>query len=342
MWDGSEKQDLVLEALSFTPLADFQGTVFAPRSRYEKLTRRSGLRQTLQLLENSVLDGTAASQASLLRFYTLLVRRWSITMEAAERLDSLPVGSLPDLVEHVNRLALTLTQTSPTVGVYLDILDFYESAAAIYSKPKLLQHVEITIPPPLLVYLLYFSPSLAVVSRLSGILATYKRAWETVMSPPVTRQLTRREREQINVFNGFLMDLCNCLWRGRAFSTTDLNAQGCRIPPSAQPALETYLRNADSDLSLGLIFGLSHSPILCLQSISYVRELEDADMDVRTRHAGPVTQTSLGQLANRGGLRLPWQEYRSGVLAYLESKGFPGIPELMYNTMKNLMKARKA
>ncbi|GAB1315001.1 Mis6-domain-containing protein [Madurella fahalii] len=325
LWDGSDKRDMVLETLSFAPLTDFQG-----------------FRPTLQLLENSMLDGTAASQASLLKFYTLLVRRWTITMKAADRLDFLPVASLPDLVEHVNKLTLTLTQTSPTVGAYLDILDFYESTAAIYSEPKLLQHIDITIPPPLLVYRLYFSPSLTVVSRLSGILATYKRAWEAVMSPSVTRQLTRREREQINVFNGFLMDLCNCLWRGRAFSTTDLNAQGCRIPQSVQPALETYLRAADSDLSLGTIFGLSHSPILCLQSISYVRGLEDADIDVRTRHAGPVTQASLGHLAHRGGLRLPWQEYRSGVLAYLESKGFPGIPELMYNTMKNLMKARRA
>lgn len=288
-----------------------------------------------------MLDGTANSQTYLLKFYTLLIRRWTTTMEAAERFDDLPVDSVRDLVEHVNKLTLTLAQNSPTVSTSLRILDFYETAAAIYSKQKLLERIEITIPPPLLVYILYFSPSLAVVSRLCGILAAYKRAWEAVMSPSVARQLTRREREQVNVFNGFLMDFCNCLWRGRSFSTTDLNAQGCRIPQSVQPVLEKYLRSADSDLSLGMVFGLSHSPILCLQSISYVRELEDADIDVRARHAGPVTQASLSQLANRGGLRLPWPEYRSGVLAYLESRGFPGIPELMYNTMKNLMKSRK-
>jgi centromere protein I len=263
-------------------------------------------------------------------------------MEAADSLDAFPAATVPDLIGYVNQLTLTLTQTSPTVGTYLEILDFYEAAATLYSKPKLIQHVDITIPPPLLVYILYFSPSLAVVSRLCGMLATYKRAWEAVMSPAVPRALTRREREQINVFNGFLMDLCNCLWRGHAFSTTDLNAQGCRISQSTQTALESYISAADPDLSLATAFGLSHSPLLCLQSISYLREREDEEMaTIRTRHAGPVTQASLGQLANRGGLRLSWQEYRSGVLAYLEAKGLPGISELMYNTMKNLMRARQ-
>lgn len=302
------------------------------------------LQKLFQLFEASILDNTPASQLSLLSFYTLLLRRWTIAMEAADNLDGLPVDSVPQVIDHVNKLTLTLTQTSPTTGAYLDILDFYEASAAIYSNPKLLQRIDITIPPPLLVYLLYFSPSLAVVSRLCGMLAKYKRAWETAMTPSssqVSRQLTQREREQIIVFNGFLMDLCNCLWRGRAFSTTDLNAQGCRVPQSILPALKSHVRAADSDLALGSVFGLSHSPLLCLQSISHVRELEDADEEVVARHAGPVTQASLGQLANRGGLKLSWQEYRSGVLTHLESKGFPGIPELMYNTMKNLMKAKR-
>lgn len=288
------------------------------------------------------MDNTAASQVSLLKFYTSLLRRWTITMEAAESIDTLPWATVPHLIDYVNQLALTLTQTSPTVKTYLAILDFYEAAANLYSRTKLLQYIEITIPPPLLVYLVYFSPSLAAVSRLCGILASYKRAWQTVMSSAVARHLTRRERDQINVFNGFLMDLCNCMWRGRAFSKTDLNAQGCRIPQSVQTTLEGHMRSVDPDLSLATAFGLSHSPLLCLQSLSYIRQLEEDEMeDLRARHAGPVTQASLGRLANRGGLALSWQEYRSGVLEYLEAKGFPGISDLMYNTMKNLMRARR-
>ncbi|KAK4240494.1 centromere protein I [Achaetomium macrosporum] len=325
VWHGSEKWDMVLEALSFVPLLEFKD-----------------LSKILEQLEHSILDNTSASQIALLKFYTLLLRRWIVAVEAAEHLDSLPWASIPELIEHVNRLALTLTQTSPTVGTYLIILDFYAAASMLYSKPRILEHIDITIPPPILVYLLFFSRSLAVMSRLCGVLVAYKRVWEAAMSSAVRRELSQHERAQVNVFNGFLMDVCNCLWRGRAFSMTDVNAQGCRIPRSIQPALESYLRAADPDLSLSTVFDLSHSPLLCLQSISFVRLLEEVDLEViRSRHAGPVTQSSLSQLAQRGGLRLSWQEYRSGVLDYLESKGFPGVSQLMHNTMKNLMKARR-
>jgi len=262
-------------------------------------------------------------------------------MQGQAQLDSLPEGSIHDLISHVNSLAMTLTQTSATVSTYLTILDFYQCCATLFSQRQILQHVELTIPPALLIYILQFSSSISVLARLCGILAEYKRSWEAVMTPPAMRPLTRREREQINTFNGFLMDLCNCLWRGRAFGKSDANAQGCRIPRSLQPVLEDYLRGVDSDLTLATAFGLSHSPVLCMQAIAYVRELEDEQTGIRARHGGPVTQASLAQLATRGGLQLTWQEYRVGVLQHLEKNGFEGVPALMYNTMKNLTKAKR-
>lgn len=262
---------------------------------------------------------------------------------------------VPALIAHVNALSLTLAQTSPTVPTHLSILDFYTLVSTrIFSSPSLLKHIPITIPPSLLIYTLHFSHSLEVVSRLCGILATYKRAWESVMvsTSPSARPLFAEERQQITTFNAFLMDLCNVLWRGRAFAVSDANAKGCLVPRALEAALRGYLKKAepDGDLVLGSVFGLSHSPVLCLQSISFLRELEErewegemdiSDTGLRARHAGPVTQQSLVALAGKGGLEISWQEYRAGVLRYLEERGFKGVPELMYNTMKNLMKGRQ-
>ena len=275
---------------------------------------------------------------SLLKFYTLLLQRWTITQVATRRTVSLTRPTVARLIVRVNDLALTLTQTSPTVGTYLHILDFYEAAKTLYSNTRLLRFVEIANPPPLLVYILYFSPSLTVVSRLCSILATYKRAWEVAITPgDAKRQVTGLEEGQTRVFNGFLMDICNCLWRGRAFSTAYANAQGCRLPEPVQVALRAYIHAADPDLSLETALGLAHSPLLCLLSDSYVKQLEEDEMEeLRARHAGPVTQRSLLNLAKRGGLNLSWQAYKSGMLSYLEAKGFPGIAELIRSTMKNV------
>ncbi|KAK1775782.1 Mis6-domain-containing protein [Copromyces sp. CBS 386.78] len=342
IWNGKDKREIVIETLSFLPLTNFKD-----------------LSQTLlQPFESVLLDNTPESQLSLLTFYTSLLRQWTLTMLSSESTtlsSSAAPQSIPALIAHVNTLSLTLTQTSPTVPTHLLILDFYTLVSTrIFSSPSLLKHIPITIPPSLLIYTLHFSHSLEVVSRLCGILATYKRAWESVMvsTSPSARPLFAEERQQITTFNAFLMDLCNVLWRGRAFAVSDANAKGCLVPRALEAALRGYLKKVepDGELVLGSVFGLSHSPVLCLQSISFLRELEDRELEgemdisdrgLRARHAGPVTQQSLVALAGKGGLEISWQEYRAGVLRYLDERGFKGVPELMYNTMKNLMKGRQ-
>jgi len=148
-------------------------------------------------------------------------------------------------------------------------------------------------------------------------------------------------KEYVNRFNGFLMDICNCLWRSRAFNTSDLNALGCLLPASVVTSLTKYTSNLDTSLSLNALFSLSYSPTICYAAIEYVRELEDNEEDIEIRHAGPVTQMSLRKLESDGGLKLAWSDYRLGVLRYLEDRGIKGVGELMYNTMKHLMKDKR-
>ena len=148
-------------------------------------------------------------------------------------------------------------------------------------------------------------------------------------------------KEYLNHFNGYLMDVCNCLWRSRALSTNDLNALGCLIDPKVTAALTHHVTTMDA-LTMASLFSFSTSPILCLIAITYVRGLEDEKEDeIAKRHAGPVSQVSLRQLEIDGGLKLSWQDYKLGVLRYLEDAGVAGVGSLMFNTMKHLMAARK-
>jgi centromere protein I len=319
---------------------------------------------TFQPLEYAILDDSSDSQVALLKFYTSILRQWTVSLLSS----SPPVAASPAisaLTTHANKLALTLLQTSPTTTAHDPILAFYEITAYIISQPSLQSHVRITTPPSTLIYTLHFSPSLSTLSRLCAILAIYKRAFEIAMSKAVpgatdpsnpttpagpNQQVESYPKDYVNLFNGFLMDICNCVWRSRAFNKGDTNALGCLLPPPLLPLLTTYVAKLDTGLALPSLFSLSYSPVLCNLSISYVRELEDKEVveapegtstPIQIRHAGPVTQRSLDRLGKDGGLKLTWPNYRLGVLRYLEGKGVMGVGELMYNTLKHLMTARE-
>lgn len=258
--------------------------------------------------------------------------------------------SVRALVEHVNMLTVTLAQTSNTVQIQTAILTFYELTSTLYADTALHKTLRIVPPPSHLIYILLFSASAATLSRLCGVLATYKRGFETAMaattSPVSPTEPPPYDRRFVGRFNGYLMDMCNCLWRGRAFGDSDPNASGCTLPRALVRRLTTYVAGLEPAAELPALFGVSYSPVLCRLAILALRGQEDGEIERRrsagderpvVRHAGPVTQRSLSRLGEAGGVRVSWQEYRIAVLEALEANGLRGVPELMRNTMKVLM-----
>jgi centromere protein I len=296
-------------------------------------------------LEEAILDNSTESKLAILTFYTNILRQWTTSLISQDQQSPQDGPAISSLIDHANVLALTILQSSLTITTCSTVLTFYETIASLLSHPEASATARIIIPPTELIYTLFFTPSLSTLSRLCSILAFYKRAFEHAMSstkspvpdpPPYPR-------EYVNHFNGFLMDICNCIWRSRAFNTSDTNALGCLLPAPTTALLARYVAGLDTSLSLPALFSLSFSPVLCRPAIAYVRELEDqADPStIEVRHAGPVTQASLRQLERDAGLRLSWADYRLGVLRHLEKSGVVGVGELMYNTMKHLMTARE-
>ncbi|RYP18567.1 hypothetical protein DL765_003852 [Monosporascus sp. GIB2] len=322
-WDGRHGRELVLGVLSYIPMLEFG-------ELYNKF---------LQPLEARVLDDTAASLADILQFYTALLQRWTVTLASVDQLSVRASSATAGLITHVNGLCLTLLQTSSSIFTHSMVLDFYEQGASLMSGPRNSFRTRVVIPPSPLAYMLFFTPSPTTVSRLCGLLAKYKQGLQKAMSTSRSDYTP----EYVNEFNGFLMDICNCLWRSRAFNTKDDNSHGCLVPKRIAEVLSLYIKGLDTGASLASLFSLSHSPVLGLLSISYFRSLEDAELEkgtdeLATRHAGPVTRATLASLAEDGGLRLTWDEYRLGVLTYLDRNGMGGVGQLMYNTMTTLMK----
>ncbi|KAF4978125.1 hypothetical protein FZEAL_5457 [Fusarium zealandicum] len=256
LWNGSGRRGPLFEILSFAPLLDFQ-------ELYEHV---------FQPLETATLDNTAESQLALLTLYKNLLHHWTVILQSSDPIPANASDIITALVSHVNPLALTLVQTSPSVSTYSAILDFYEQNARLVSDETLKHYIRIELPPSFLIYILFFSGSVAVVSRICAILASYKKGFEMAMLTKPRRDGSHRidsssyNRIFVNLFNGFLMDMCNCFWRGRAFSDNDTNAHGCMIPRRLVPVLSAYVTSVEKNNSLASLFGLSYSPVLCLQS----------------------------------------------------------------------------
>lgn len=307
----------------------------------------------LQPLELAILDNTPGSQEEILRLYTNILRHWTAILQSSDPVPAHANTSITALIRHTGRLSLTLLQTSPTESVNIAIVEFYEQAIHLVNDDSLKYHIRIELPPSELIYTFLFSSSVATMSRLCGILACYKKGFEMAMSTKARNDGSNRidalsyDRAYVNLYNGYLMDICNCFWRSRAFSDADTNSHGCLMPRPTVANLTAYVSSVDKAFSLPSLLTLSYSPVLCFQSIRSVRDLEDAaigssDNAIRTRHAGPVTQNSLSKLAVAGGIQLSWQDYRIEVLRSLAERSLGGIAELLKNTMtvlKNSMDA---
>ncbi|KFY67817.1 hypothetical protein V496_01400 [Pseudogymnoascus sp. VKM F-4515 (FW-2607)] len=169
-WNGVTGRAVVLDLLSYTPIAPFEELYLS----------------TFQPLEWAILDDTPTSQIDLLAFYTSIIGNWTSSL-----LSSTPPAfistTINALATHVNVLALTILQTGhmQSTITHHSILYFYEAMTGLLSQPSLQAHVRITTPPSSLVYTLHFAPSLSTFSRLCAILALYKRAFETAMSKPI-------------------------------------------------------------------------------------------------------------------------------------------------------------
>ncbi|KAL2760482.1 hypothetical protein ACRALDRAFT_2092897, partial [Sodiomyces alcalophilus JCM 7366] len=289
------------------------------------------------------LPNTLHTQVLLLEMYRNLLRNWTCSLQSVDAVPpGTPCHSVVELQVHVGNIALALVQASPSTATHSTVLEFYEQVASTMSDPVLEPLLRIANPPPQLVYLIFFSPSLGNVSRLAGILAKYKTSFDAAMA----RDRKAYGVSDLQTYNGFLMDLCNCIWRGRAFNSSDIHALACLSSPQTTARLHRYVEDLGMDLALPVLFGLSHSPVLSFQSMMCVLALEDKALEenkraIVTRHGGPVTQSSLQRLARARGLRLEWNEYRQQVLSALEGQGFGGISDLMRNVIKGRRSASR-
>lgn len=236
------------------------------------------------------------------------------------------------------------------MALQTSVLSYLETMAQMADQSPQHPALRIITPAPNLIYLATFlSPTIFSLSSLSTVLWTYKDAFERFIATQHLPEIAPPyPRPYINEYNGFIMDVCNLLWRSRAFNTTDQNALGCLLPPDVFNALRLYAESLEPKYSLTGLFSLSFHSALAGLSIAAFRGIEDRaievedvmDIDgewpagVKERHPGPVTQRSLTVLARNGGVNVSWMTYRMEVLRFLEGMGASGLLALIRRSIK--------
>lgn len=326
-WNGKDHRGSILGLLCFLPLREFG-------ELYDKFFKPADIK----------LKTTDASTASLINFYTELLHQWRVTYRDSEVTEAKKVA-LKRYMTHVGQICLAGQVAFPGSSLIPNaILFFYECASSLPWQNGLFR---ISLPPDQLVYIFLFAGDVMMLSRISGILSKYKRAFElTLKKSSSDHGPDEYARDYVNHFNGFLMDICNLVWRNRAFkaggpeSKQDQNAHGCTLPENVISLLSNA---ADSrEESLTTLFSLSHSAVLARLSAECLRGMENAQPNIKARHSGPVTQKSLGRLAGNGGLVISWADFRVAVLNSLGRGGLIGISNFMHSTMISLIQSSAA
>lgn len=299
----------------------------------------------------------------MLDFYSALIRQWGIKLRT-ESFTTEQSQPLSRLISHAELLASSILESpaehpSDVEGEYrpssLSVLEFYSTLADLFSYAHLNGNIRITVPLAPAIYTLVFTPVSFVISTITSVLSSYKAAFEESMtSPTLQGQLLMDplySQQLVGQFNGYIMDICNLVWRNRALNSEDPNALGCLIPPATITALTQYIRelndkarkrNRESAFAytMASIFSLSHHAALCNMSAACFAAIErerNLEQD-RPRLKKPVTQKALSALEKDGGIQMTWQDFRVRMLDWMEDVGSVGIANLMRTTMKALRK----
>lgn len=309
-----------------------------------------------------MLDGTLQSRTALLDCYSVLISEWGVKLrtQPSKSEESVP---LTDAIRHAELLASSIQEFTPaaddsnmlTKPMILSVLEFYKSLADLFSHASQNAKIRMTVPLAATAYTIAFTPTISVISGLNSLLADYKASFEASLTSQDIQQPTAPEPLYDNAlvgrFNGYVMDMCNLLWRNRALNKEDPNAMGCLLPESTITAATSYIRNLNEaarhydretafNLILPSLFSLSHHAAFCNLSAACFAEIEEDQKvaDDRPRLRKPVTQKALQALEKDGGVKITWQEYRIHMLDWLDAIGSRGTGNLMRGTMKALRK----
>ncbi|KAI9256561.1 Mis6-domain-containing protein [Phascolomyces articulosus] len=340
-WNGWEFEDAIFELLTFIKPQSFEDM------------NNSFLKPLYRLYTVSNVQW----KAKLILCYTEWLKNWALLdwKRHSERRKKGTDSDMDDLVwlfqgldfnvdyfqaiqhfiYHVDRLSvigLVMEGDHPLLQhASLSFFEFVSMISISHDIP------EIIIPAAPLIYRSFFSMSGMAVSRICGIIQQYKRAFEE-NDQKIDGWVTRHTQEYLDNFNTHVMDICCALWRNTALTRSN----EAELPFSLSPEITNVYDNLCESRgeSANLMLSLTHSGCLAGFSERFIQEKEN-EANLQVRHEGPVTAQSLQTLSDNGGISISYVDYRVELLDHLQSLGFQGLYDLLYDCMSSLIERKQ-
>ncbi|KAF9086453.1 hypothetical protein BGX23_008881 [Mortierella sp. AD031] len=275
--------------------------------------------------------------------------------------------SIRTFIKHVDNISgVALEMERDHIAVQHAVLSFFDFISNLTRKNSI--PLAVIIPEAAIIYRCFLSDSAMAISRICGIVYQYKQAYEafeeeqqlqyeilvqsqmssqggkdgeggTMAALPAPLEVPGYTREYVVQFNSFVMDICNFLWRNRAFNKTDKNAKGFQM--DQETIGHTRQVCVDSGLSMNNMLSITHSTALSGYSARFLKSLEEQNgVPVEKRLKAPASAKALKDMSANGGLNLTFDEYRIQYLDYLEEKGFEGVSQFLFDCITNLLQRK--
>ncbi|KAF9911910.1 hypothetical protein EC991_001814 [Linnemannia zychae] len=272
--------------------------------------------------------------------------------------------SIRSFIRHVDSISgVALEVEHDHVAVQHAVLSFFDFASNLTKKNSI--PIAVIIPEAAVIYRCFLSDSAMAISRICGIVYQYKLAYEAfeeeqqlqyellvqsqlasqggddeaMTTLPEPLEVPGYTREYVVQFNSFVMDICNFLWRNRAFNKVDKNAKGFQM--DQETIAHTKQVCADSGLSMNNMLSVTHSMAFSGFSARFLKSLEERDeVPLEKQLMAPASAKALKDMSANGGLNLTFDDYRIQYLDHLEEKGFEGISRFLFDCITNLLQRK--
>eukprot|EP01137_Pigoraptor_chileana_P025148 Opistho-2@94195 len=240
--------------------------------------------------------------------------------------------TLYEFVRHVDSMAvLGMECESDHAALHDAALAFYETVVEFnlhYGLPFLM------VPSEGIVYRCFFASNAMAVSRIAGLIARYKTAFDALKEKQVQSrgsggQLPRLTiptgLERLDLFNGYIMEFCNVLWRNRVLPEDGSDVSNCFDLPR-----ESKLQLRASLPGMNNLFSVTQSPVFCSMTRQYLIECQQ---QVAASEGRDVDLAGIRPSVIKDRFRVPF-------LDFLRSRNVVGVYEFLYTFIHSLVQRR--